>query len=214
MNQNIQNIRISTSHTVTHMIYRELLKEYMDKFEEAKRPDIVYVTDLVACTHKFHLRHLFPELTMRFEPAAILGDLVHMGLESYLEKHGYEVEVPFEKKYKIHGREYTLKGRLDAYNKNEGIIVEIKTGRSSQNLPREHHIYQLQIYLSLLEAEKGILVYITPEKIIEYEFKRDKSINVSSLLKMLVEDTVHPKWSWECRYCPFQKICPYSLKGE
>lgn len=197
------------SYKITSLIYNVLMKEQLEKIEEAKDPSIIYVTDLVSCTHKRRLRQIFPELTLRFEPVAILGDLVHVGLEEYLKKHNYEVEVSVEKKFEIHGREYVLKGRLDAYNPEEKIVVEIKSGRTAQNLPREHHILQLKIYLELMEAEKGILIYITPEKIYEYEFERDKKINIKSMMESLINDQIHPRWSWECKYCIFQKICPY-----
>lgn len=199
-----------SSQEILSIIYNEYMKELFEKLEESKDPSIIYVTDLVACTHKYHLRHLFPELTIRFEPAAILGDLVHAGLENILEKKGFKVELSIEHKYKIEGREYVLKGRIDAYNEEKGEIVEIKTSRTTQNLPREHHVYQLQIYLNILNADKGILVYITPERLLEFYIKREK-IDIKPLIKMIIEDRVHPKWGWECKYCYFQKICPYRV---
>lgn len=203
-----------SSHLITRLIYGLKMKEQRERLEEAKNPEIIYVTDLVACTHKYHLRLMFPELTMKFEPSAILGDLVHAGLEKYLEKEGFEVEVPIEKKISVKGREYIVKGRVDAYKPSEELVIEIKSGRTSQNLPREHHVYQLKIYLDLLDANKGILIYVTPEKILEYEINRSKDIDVKSLIKSIVEDNVHPKWSWECKYCVFQKICPYYRRTE
>ncbi len=198
-----------SSYKITSLIYSEIIKEQREKLAEASDPSIIYVTDLVSCTHKRYLRILFPELTIRFDPPAVLGDLVHIGLEEYLKKHGYDVEVPIEKEYEIHGKKYMLKGRLDAYNRDEGIIVEIKSGRSAQNLPREHHVLQLKIYMELMDAKQGILIYVTPEKILEYLIRRDKKINIKSLLETVIEDQVHPKWSWECKYCIFQKLCPY-----
>jgi CRISPR-associated exonuclease Cas4 len=197
-----------SSQKITSIIYKEYMKELMERFEEAKNPKVIFVTDLVACTHKFHLRHIFPELTIKFEPSAIMGDLVHSGLESLLKNYGFEVEYPIETKYKVNDEEYILKGRIDAYHPEEKIVVEIKTSRTAQNLPREHHVYQLQIYLNILDARQGILIYITPDRILEYNIDREK-IDVKSLIKMLIEDKVHPKWSWECKYCYFQKICPY-----
>ncbi len=202
--------QFKSSHMITRIIYDEYMKDMMEKLEDAKNPYIVFVTDLVACSHKFHLRHEFPELTIKFEPAAIMGELIHSGLEELLKQKGFETEVSIEEKYKINGQEYYLKGRIDAYDPQNKVVVEIKSGRSTQNLPREHHVYQLQIYLNLLKAEKGILIYITPEKILEYSVKKEK-IDIKSLMKMLIEDSIHPKWNWECKYCPFQKICPYKV---
>ncbi|ABN70290.1 CRISPR-associated exonuclease, Cas4 family [Staphylothermus marinus F1] len=199
-----------SSQEILSIIYSEYMKEVFEKLEESKDPSIIFVTDLVACTHKYHLRHLFPELTIRFEPAAILGDLVHSGLESILEKRGFKTEYPVERKYKIKGKEYVLKGRVDAYNEEKGVVVEIKTSRSTQNLPREHHVYQLQVYLNILNANSGILIYITPDRLLEFYIRKEK-IDVESLIKMIIEDRVHPKWDWECKYCYFHKICPYRV---
>jgi CRISPR-associated exonuclease Cas4 len=202
-------LRPKSSYRIIQLIYKAALEDYMEKFEEAKNPNIIYVTDLVACTHKFHMRHAFPELTLKFEPAAIMGDLLHAGLEALLEKEGFQIEVPIEKKISLNGKDYIVKGRLDAYKDDEKLPVEIKSGRSAANLPREHHVLQVQVYLDILNANKGILIYITPDRIIEYDIQRDKSVNVKSLVKALLEDSIHPKWDWECKYCPFQKICPY-----
>lgn len=204
---------IKSSFIITKILYDAMIREQEERMQEARDPSIIYVTDLVACTHKYHLRHVFPEVTVRFEPSAVMGNLVHLGLEKYLEENGFQIEVQLEKKYKIEGKEYLLKGRIDAYKPDEKIIVEIKSSRTPQNLPREHHIYQLQIYMNLLDTDKGILIYITPDKILEYTFRKEK-IDIKSLIKLLIEDSVHPKWAWECRYCLFQKICPYKASEQ
>ncbi|MCY0868427.1 MAG: CRISPR-associated protein Cas4 [Desulfurococcus sp.] len=197
---------------VTEILYRRVMKEQLEKLEESRRKDVVYVTELVSCSHKYHLRRKYPELTLGFEPSAVLGTLLHLGLESILREEGYEVEYSVERQVEVEGAFYTVKGRVDAFNPSRGVVVEVKSSRSSRELPRQHHIEQLNIYLNLLEAEKGILVYITPDKIEEYEVLKER-IDVGDLLKNTINDLIHPRYSWECNYCAFKRICPYSTEA-
>ncbi len=199
---------IGPSHRIISIIYRDRIKEQMERLEELRDPHIIYVTDLISCSHKYLLRRSFPELTIHFEPITVFGELIHRGLEAYLSDKGYVVEKPIEKTYTIDDEKYILKGRVDAYNEEEGIVVEIKSGRGNHNLPREHHILQLQIYLNMLDLDKGILIYITPDRLLEFSIDRT-AIDIETMLRELVYNSVHPRWQWECKYCIFQRICPY-----
>ncbi len=200
-----------SSETIVPLIYKIHISDQLNRLNEIRNPQIIYVTDLVACTHKYKLRRLYPELTIRFEPSALVGEMIHIGVEKYLEREGYTIEYPIEKKYEVDNIEYILKGRVDAFHPEKKIVVEIKSGRDVQNKPLEHHIYQLQIYLNILDVDRGILFYVTPDGFLEYEFKREK-MNIKSLIKMLVNDEIHPRWEWECRYCLFRRICSYALR--
>jgi len=199
-----------SSEVVVPVIYRYYMEEQVKRINELKDPRIIYVTDLAACSHKLKLRRIYPEITLRFEPGAILGSLIHAGVEKYLAEQGFVVEHSIEEKIKVENEEYTVKGRVDAYDPEKKIVIEIKSSRDTANKPLEHHIFQLQIYLNMLEADKGILVYITPEGFLEYGINREK-INLKSLVKTLVRDEVHPRWSWECRYCVFKRLCTYAV---
>ncbi|MET1159915.1 MAG: CRISPR-associated protein Cas4 [Thermoprotei archaeon] len=199
-----------SSEVIIPILYKHYMKEELERLDEAKDPRVIYVTDLVACTHKFKLRKIYPELTFRFEPAAIIGNLIHEGLGQILVSEGYDIEYSIEEEFEIDGQKYIIKGRVDAYHKDKGIVVEIKSGRDTSNKPLPHHIQQLQVYLNILNANTGILVYITPEGFLEYSINKEK-MNIKSMVRALVRDEIHPKWEWECRYCIFRKICSYSL---
>ncbi|MEM4527799.1 MAG: CRISPR-associated protein Cas4 [Desulfurococcaceae archaeon] len=207
---NIENMVIALSQGVkiVELIYRKLVDEQISRMDEIRDPHIVYVTDLVTCTHKFHLRKSYPELTIIFEPSAVLGTLLHKGLEAFLSEKGFESEVDIESRIVVDGNEYLLKGRVDALNKGKRVVVEIKTARIAKNLPREHHIKQLNIYLNMIGYDRGVLIYFTPNRIVEHPVSRE-FVDLEHLVREVVYDTRHPRYEWECNYCVFRKLCIY-----
>ena len=194
---------------ITKIIYDKAVEDYLKHREEMTNPNTVYVTDLVSCSQKRFFRINYPELSFKFEPQLLLGDLVHYALEKMLEEHGFETEKDFEKEFEIDGEKYVLKGRVDAISEN--YVVEIKTSKTDRSIPREHHIAQLQIYLNILDREHGVLIYITPDRIAEFEIERSE-IDIEKLVRETVSNTAHPRFSWECRYCTYAKICPYKTE--
>lgn len=198
----------SRNYSIIDILYEWVLKEQLKKLPESRDPRIIYVTDLVGCSHKYHLRKKYPELTLSFEPAAILGDIVHTGLGRLLAEKGFEVELEVSREIVVDGEQYLLKGRVDAFKRDEGLVVEVKTSRTAINLPRDHHVKQLRIYLQLLGAEKGLLIYITPDKLVEYPIEY-QPVDIEEEVKAIINDTVHPRYQWECKYCVYRKLCSY-----
>ncbi|RLE78715.1 MAG: CRISPR-associated protein Cas4 [Thermoprotei archaeon] len=202
-----EKINYVASNAIIKLLYDQMLKEHEDRLSDLKSREVLYVTDLVSCSHKRELRILYPEIYFRFEPTAILGGLAHRGLEQYLIEQGFEVEKEFEIPFELDERIYRIKGRVDA--RKEDLVVEIKTARSDQGIPHLHHVMQLQVYLVLLDAAQGILIYITPSRLAEYRIDRVE-IDLKTLVEETVYDLRHPRWSWECKYCPFSRICAYT----
>lgn len=201
---------------VTKIIYDKIIGEQLSRLAELKDPSVIYVTDLVSCTHRFHMRKLYPELSIVFEPTTILGSVAHWGLEELLRSKNMEVEVEVSREVSVGGKIYTIKGRLDALDRSSGLVVEIKTARSAINLPKAHHVKQLNIYLEISNSSEGILVYITPDRVLEYTISREP-VNLESEVRDLVNDSYHPRYDWECQYCVYKKLClyaPYSKKVE
>ena len=99
--------------------------------------------------------------------------------------------------------EYIIKGRVDLLK--DGEIIEIKTSRAGFKIPYEHHIEQLQIYMNLLKANEGRLLYITPDRIVEFKFVRRK-IDMKQVLNDYFKSD-GPRYEWECKYCPFSQFC-------
>ncbi len=195
---------------ITEFLYNIKKKEYFERLEELKRRDIIYVTDLVYCPKKRDFRIKFPELSFSFDPHLITGEMIHRGLQEILEKKGYEIEKEIEEKIEVNGETITIKGRIDAYSPNH--IIEIKTGRTGQNLPHEHHILQLKLYMSITGVKKGTLLYLTSDRMVEYKFELGKSEDIlTNIVIEFLKKTRVPRWEWECKLCPYNKLCSERL---
>lgn len=202
-----------SSENIIPLIYNYFIKDQLSRFDELKNPRLIYATELVACTHKYRLRQLYPELTIVFEPSMVIGQLLHIGVEKYLAESGFQIEYSIENKFEINNIEYVLKGRVDAFHPEKKIIVEIKSSRDMSSKPLEHHVHQIQVYLNMLNIDTGILLYITPVNFREYRVEK-QALDLRSLVESLVRNEYHPKWNWECRYCVFRKICSYRVVEE
>jgi CRISPR-associated exonuclease Cas4 len=104
-----------------------------------------------------------------------------------------------------------VKGRADAIvTARDGARygVEIKTSRSDLSLPMEHHLDQVRIYNLLFNLERSYLLYVTPERIAQYEVSERAS--VEEVARRILE-AKSPRYPWECRYCPFAVLCPSKL---
>jgi CRISPR-associated exonuclease Cas4 len=206
---------------VLEEIYMLKQRDFSEKLRELTDPNIVYVTDLASCSHKRVMRINYPLLSFQFEPQLILGELVHHGLQHILTSSGegsWQAEVPIEEKLNIDGMEVILKGRADLVKYDENgvpvTVVEIKTARTlPEEAPLEHHVLQLRIYLQLLKAKQGILLYVTPERLAEYTVE-PSPVDVEQLVRETIYDMRVPRYEWECRYCPYRKICPFSRRRE
>ncbi len=217
----IEKSRLDTEHgTITDLIYKWNLEDFTRyAVRDCGARTCVSVSDLVYCSNKYWLKQKYPELILAdnlYAAWAVYGRLVHKGLEQLLEKHGFKLEYEVEKLYKIdldgEKRVIGVTGRLDAIGSwnNKLTVVEIKSSRSDSELPKQHHILQLRIYMNMVNASNGILIYVTPDRVTEYYF--DKPLSDEEI-KILVRETIlntnHPRYQWECQYCPFNVMCPY-----
>ncbi len=204
---------------VLEVLYRLKQREFAERLREMSDPHVIYVTDLVSCSHKRVMRRSYPLLSFRFEPSLVIGDLVHYGLEKLLQDAGggggvWEAERPVEKRFNIDGVEYVLKGRVDLLYVVDGaprVVVEVKTGRDLPgNEPLEHHKLQVQVYMEMLGVGEGYLLYITPERVVEHPVER-ANLDLEAMVRDVVYNRVRPRYQWECRYCPYRRLCPYAL---
>ena len=193
------------------------------EFEEHKRDvNILWVSDLVRCPLKrlFELKYSEIVQAETFNPIFIIGDLIHKGIQNYLGlakersllNYEVQVEVEGQKEVEVNGKKVTIRGRLDILIKNNSELIgyEIKYSKNDGNIPYEHHKLQILLYKWLFNLNKAYLLYITPERIVEFEI--NESLNDGDILK-LVKDTLNlrktPRYSWECGYCPYSVLCPY-----
>ncbi|MEM1619273.1 MAG: CRISPR-associated protein Cas4 [Fervidicoccaceae archaeon] len=195
--------------SILDLLYERKRAEFAERLSELRDESVIYVVELAGCPKKREFRVRFPELTFRFDPQLILGDVAHAGLEHLLSSVGFEVEKEVSERVEVDGRVYVVKGRVDAMS--EDRIVEIKTGRPGQRLPQEHHVLQLKIYMALTGSRRGTLIYVTGDRLVEFEVEAESRLALGELvLEHLRADKV-PKWDWECRYCAFSRLCPRRL---
>ena len=208
---------------IVELIYRWRIERLRRHSREESK---IYITDLIRCPQKRDFELKFPELIYYdlVSTPAILGEIIHIGLESivkemYNKKDRVLIESEFSKKLKINGKEYEIVGRPDIViigGEGNKLIIEIKSAKSDMNIPYEHHILQTKLYMWLLNANEGYLVYITPERVCEYSISSlDKNFlsddDVANMIKELLEKKNVPKYKWECKYCKFSSLCPYKI---
>jgi len=194
---------------ITKILYDYKLEEFVKRLEELQNPSVYYVSDLIYCPWKRYFRLRFPYLTFTFEPLAVMGELVHKGLQGILVEKGFQPEYEVSRTIRVNNEEVIIKGRIDAYKPGE--LVEIKTSRgSTDSLPYPHHLLQVKLYMELTNVEKATLIYVSSDKIIEYDVKLDEPV-LEKLLQETMNLSVAPRWDWECRSCVFYKICPHRI---
>ncbi len=205
--------------SVQELIYRLNEEDYLSHLQGlgSKSIPTVSVSDLVYCSHRAYLSRRYPLVhaaNNMYNSSGSLGRLVHLGLETLLKRYwDVETEVHVEKIVTLDdGRAVKVVGRIDALRRIEDTIVvyEFKSSRGDHELPLEQHRLQLQIYMNIVGSTLGILFYINPDRIAEYTITEPLS---DEKLKQLVMETLaderHPRYEWECRYCPFSMMCMY-----
>ena len=157
----------------------------------------------------------YPELSAKevFTPSFILGNLAHWGIEAFLkDRLGDNVEVEVEGSRDVvlpDGRKVVVRGRADAIIRlGDGtkVGVEVKTARSDTGIPQQHHRDQARIYNWLFDLKETILLYVTPDRVTQYEVT--DRVNEQEVIARILDST-YPRYSWECSYCPYAVLCPY-----
>lgn len=195
-----------------------------ERAKHAREPGIYWVTDLVSCSLKRGFALKYPELELAelFNPVAVLGSFVHSGLgqllSRVLENEGARVELEVESSLMVNlepivpgSGTAVVKGRADAIvvtRDGARYGIEVKTSRSDLSLPMEHHVDQVRVYNLLFNLEKSYLLYVTPERIAQFEVAERAS--EGELAKRILEAKA-PRYAWECKYCPFAVLCPSKL---
>lgn len=211
--------------SLVDLIVRRKLEEFEKHYRmlNGNNGNVLWVSALVQCPHKWVFMLRYPEIAKAFlRGAFVLGDMVHRGLGLFVEEifHelGYdwvEVEHELQKRLVVDGREVVLKGRADAvfYKGDDKVVYEFKTSRSDTGLPHPHHVLQLRIYMNMVGASRGVMLYLTPDRVAEYvvtEPLKDEE------LEELVREFFRfkgPRYEWECNYCPYAFMCPYKVSG-
>ena len=207
--------------SVRDLLLRAALEEDLQHFEHRDSGVVsVSVTDLVYCSEKYFMQMKYPELKIaqNHYPMLIMGRVLHRGLQEILTEYLHdfvEVEVPVEKSINIElnglPQIVRVSGRVDALLKDD-TVIEFKTSRADHELPLEHHVLQLRIYMNITGRNRGILFYINPDRIAEYTITKPLDDNeLQQLITETLANKKHPRWSWECSYCPYNILCPHKV---
>jgi len=122
------------------------------------RSDVVYVTEVVQpCVRRAYFERLHPQSP---SVATVVGEYLHTLLEEGLRALGLRTEVGLA----LNLGDFKLVGRADAVLEGEDgdveDVIEIKTVGKLPGEPLETHVAQLQVYMELLEAPAGTLLYL------------------------------------------------------
>jgi len=192
-----------------------ILRKYHRRHEELRKElskdidHVYFVHELCQCRRKLLMQRLYPELDVAraYEPAIMLGELVHLGAETLTHS---EKEVVKAKEVETRIGKVRVVGIIDIYYPERSVVVDVKYARRlCQEVPLEHHKLQVSLYAWLADAKYGEIWYITPEGIKPYSPVKPAN---ESTAKHLIENPKSPMWKkWECKYCQYSKVCSVSM---
>lgn len=182
--------------------------------QEERDGRVLRVSELSGC-----LRHSYLMRTSPARPsdssilAMFYGRAVHGLLGSLLSGHeGFEVEVPVE----YHFEGITVVGRVDAIYDN--VPVEFKTAGEVPDEPRLPDAAQLRYYASIMGADRGVLVYLSRDRIRAFRVGVDRRVAIGELerrarlLRRCLERREAPRPEPE-RARAGCHACPYFISG-
>lgn len=162
--------------------------------------EVIYVTDLTGCRRRAELRRAFPQLDLQ-TPRRLVGSFIHDGfmqfVEVYFEDAQFEVEA--EKRFSFG----LLRGRADVVLGDQVWEIKFTTSAPSPE-PFRNHRDQLFLYMNLLGKSVGRLIYLSPDRILEYQYHVEVGDDFAELL---YNNWTSPKYDWECFGCPYRHYC-------
>jgi len=194
-------------------IFSDMKRKYLESREELRAKHrrkgkiLIFVHELCECSNKRKMRQRFPEIERAetYNPRFLVGELIEEALKKRFKSEGDHV---YTKELNINGKIYVISGMIDIIDPETKIPIEVKYQTFIQGKPYEHHILQLKLYLWLIDAERGELLYISPEGIKSYVVQN--SLTDKDVVR-LIEEEKSPRWpEWECCYCPYQQFCSKS----
>lgn len=176
-------------------------------------PNVISVTEITQCPRYSWF--------MRREPRCIIQavDLI-LGVEGHrlfldkLRNYGYVVEWLVCKDI---GDGIKICGRLDAYHPDLNEVIDIKITTSPPDEPYEDHRFQVSIYMHMVKASRGYVVYLSRDphnrvkvfRVKKYDSDWKEAVQRAKMLRdALIKEEPPPciKGRW-CRYCPYSFEC-------
>ena len=134
------------------MILEELYKSLYEEYNKP-RPGI-HVSDITLCPRESCFRVLQPrELTNTDLNFFTSGRAIHEALQSLVRKYPKRFEI--EKEVKMGD----IVGHIDLFDLDNYVPIEAKSARvKTMDKPKAHYIRQLEAYMALTGADKGIIL--------------------------------------------------------
>jgi len=197
--------------------FLEWLQNTMNYKYEAKRIEfqedvgddvdrVIWVHELCECPEKARLENYFPQLswTVRFKPAVMLGELIHVALEKWGLEYTPQV---YHKTLNVDGERVMVAGMPDYVSKSLDTVVDFKYSAHIGQKPLQHHVLQMQLYMWLCGVKHGELWYFTHDSF------KSLSIDIPASDENVMQEIRHrstPRWpEWECKYCEYRQLCRY-----
>jgi len=167
---------------------------------------IVWVHELCECPEKVRFEIDFPQLAenVRFKPAVMLGELVHVALERWALEYPLRV---YHKTLDIDDERVMVAGMPDYVSKTLDTVVDFKYSAHIGQEPLQHHVLQVQLYMWLCDVKHSELWYFTHDSFKSF------SIDIPASDENVMQEIRHrstPRWpEWECKYCEYRQLCQY-----
>lgn len=221
------------------MILNELTGTLKNHYDTVLR-DGIHVSDLTLCMRKMVFRKLKPvPTTMKELNFFTSGRAIHDAIQTLAQYNPkYQIEKEVEHRFIRNIEEGSkvdpnlrVTGHIDLYDSENNIPVECKSSRANQQKGiKSFHLKQLEIYMAMVNSEKGLMLYQnlmhfgdTPFQ--EYEVEGTKDKNQTTLKWVeekaelyanaleqedpeLADDVMNNSdMNWLCKDCVYKKEC-------
>ena len=195
-------------------ILRKILRAFRDyekgKYETKMEENTFHVHELVACKFKSELVREIPELSTPLKPPIFIGEAIDDFMKQLflhdeeLQKMTVTAEGIYEKSVNVDGKEIKIVGKPDIVLND--VVIEVKYTQFADDLPKDHHVMQVKLYLFLTGYKKGKLVYVTNRGFKEFDV--NEPFTEEELVEY-IKSWSSPRYEWECTYCNYKQICPH-----
>ena len=196
---------------IDEVVVNRWIQRYLNANFKVLKDDEITVTEATSpCLRRSYYARTRTQQPTPVEFLKVAGQDIHRALQDVLRSDGWEVEVGVS--LQLDG--FVLRGRVDAAK--DDVILEFKTTNGVPERPYESHQLQTQAYLTMMNASKGYIIYLsrTDGKVKVFKIHPSKGslkkvIGRAKQLHEALKSNQPPPPSrgpW-CEYCSFKLAC-------
>ena len=178
-------------------IFSEMSRKYIESREELRAKyqregkTLLFVHELCECSYKREMRQRFPDIEKAetYNPRFAVGQLIEEALKIRFQNEG---NYNYTKELVVDGKTYVISGMVDIIDPETETPIEVKYQTFLQGKLYEHHVLQLRLYMWLINAKKGELIYVSPERIKSFIIR--KPLTNREVIKLIKEEKT-PRWN-------------------